>query len=348
MRFGVVLALCLSTGVAHASHETPPVRLLLRSCNEYREADVERMLAAELSGDSAANTGTSTEAEPNRDPTWVVARCEDSRVLLEVNDPLSRKTLKRSINLKSSATNARPRVIAIAAAELVLASWAELSVQPHPRVEPEGKAPDEAQAAAAVARVRRAARLAAIDPRWQEPQDAAPIGLPRPPPEKNADFTRVIGFAGLRRFVDRDGWLYGGGVRLGGPAGSWSGYSIDAYGETGSFAGSLRMDTWTLGGAVYVSAQPHHSLTLRGGLGLRAGLAVSMRTQSGESGSSHSSLAIWGWPMLCLSTTLRQGRLAIELYTEGGYATLPVSAISRSTALRGAWLGLQLGLGVAP
>src|SRR6186713_3100482 len=125
MRTGVVLALLLSTGLAHASHETPPVRLLLRSCNDYREADVERMLAAELAGENVTSFGTSSGAEPNRDPTWVVARCEESRVLLEVNDPLSRKTLKRSINLQSSAPNARPRVIAIAAAELVLASWAE-------------------------------------------------------------------------------------------------------------------------------------------------------------------------------------------------------------------------------
>ncbi|MGC4092848.1 MAG: hypothetical protein QM756_34185 [Polyangiaceae bacterium] len=80
-----------------------------------------------------------------REPTWVVVQCNGSKVVVEVHDPLSRKIVQRRFDFGPAASRARGRLVALAAAELVLASWAELAVLPAPRVEPEGPPPSPVQ-----------------------------------------------------------------------------------------------------------------------------------------------------------------------------------------------------------
>lgn len=70
--------------------------------------------------------------------TRVVARCDSDAAALEVTDPLTSKVLTRVVSLADVDPRARTRVIAIAIAELVSASWFELQHGPAPRqqVEP--------------------------------------------------------------------------------------------------------------------------------------------------------------------------------------------------------------------
>jgi hypothetical protein len=70
--------------------------------------------------------------------TRVVAQCDGDAAALEVTDPLTSKVLTRVVSLADVDLRARTRVIAIAIAELVSASWFELQHGPAPRqhVEP--------------------------------------------------------------------------------------------------------------------------------------------------------------------------------------------------------------------
>jgi hypothetical protein len=85
------IAVLVSTS-ALAKPSGPPVHMLVRECEGVVETEVERVLAAELGAE--ANAGDQAQ-----DPTWIVARCTGSRVVIEVSDGISRKTLRRSFEL---------------------------------------------------------------------------------------------------------------------------------------------------------------------------------------------------------------------------------------------------------
>jgi len=69
--------------------------------------------------------------------TRVVAQCDGDAAALEVTDPLTSKVLTRVVSLADVDPRARTRVIAIAIAELVSASWFELQHGPAPRQQAE-------------------------------------------------------------------------------------------------------------------------------------------------------------------------------------------------------------------
>lgn len=303
---------------------------------------MERVLAAELAAD------TDPRADSAQEPTWVVARCVGKRVLLEVNDPLSRKTVQRTFDFGRSSPKARGRLLAIAASELVLASWAELSVRPKLRVEPEGHEPPAEQAAAAAQRARAPhptptqTNEAGFEPIDDEP--LVPKQFHGPFGERAGE--RVVALASGRGLFQHPGLLYGGGLRFAGRAGQHSGWALDALIESGrpdgAGASNLRVDTWTIGGLLYICTGVGRLLTLRAGAGLRTGMI-----ESSLGSNLHSGLAIWGWPMAAMSSTIKLQRFVVDLSAEGGYAALPVTSATHTRALRGAWLGFQLGIGAA-
>lgn len=69
-------------------------------------------------------------------------RCEaePSAVVLEVDDALTNKSVRREVDLGDVPASGRPRALALAAAELLRASWAELALPP-PRATPAPAAP---------------------------------------------------------------------------------------------------------------------------------------------------------------------------------------------------------------
>lgn len=101
--------------------------------------------------------------EPDAAVTRVVASCLGAAAAIEVHDPLTGKTLGRSVSLNEEAPTGRARLLALAIAELIAASWTELESNPRPRVPPAVLvAPPAAREAARAALAGRSIQLAAV------------------------------------------------------------------------------------------------------------------------------------------------------------------------------------------
>ncbi len=368
MRIGLVLAGLTLSGSAVALDALPPaaqeptaktaassqplVRVLLRGCKGFTEAEVERVLAAELAADSGPRGGA-------REPTWVVVHCAARTVVLEVHDPRSDETLQRRFDFPESGPKARARLIAIAAAELVLASSAERIQAPEPPVGAE-KSP-EADTPPLERRAPAAKPDSANGPTLLLGSDptAAREGVgPRGERIIYGDYVwerlpsrtvyRIAALSTARAFLDRRGVFAGGGLRFGSDLHPLHCWSVDALVETGMvYLGDgvpLSIESWTLGGSLGWLAELEGRLTVRGGAGLRAGLL--RRQGRAASGSQFGWPAFWGWPTVTLGTSIRLGRVMVELGSEAGYAALPVGPGTNVASVRGFWLSGELGLGM--
>jgi hypothetical protein len=344
--FGAALVLAPST----ARGAAPLVHLEVEGCPTLDARSVQRIFSADL--------GTSTAAEGGPDITEVTISCESERVTVRVRDPISRKTLKRSFDPKSFGTQAESRVVAIAASELVLASWAELASNPAPQVPAEGPAPsaDAVETARSVVRARSAApsapTTAAETPAEKPPAPVAEpsdneqpeavaqtsAGNERAGKRRNEPLTliadRVTGVVSFRSFLTGAGTLWGGGVRFGRERSGVVSWAADALLETGVLHEYKNATNATLGGWLCFYANLS-VFTFRGGGGLRAGVLTA------DTGPRP---AIWGWPMLVASQTLRIDSLVLDLSAESGYVNLLVTGKSD---LRGLWVSGQLGVGIA-
>jgi hypothetical protein len=96
------------------------------SCPELDAAEVRRIAAIELAATVAESGGSS----PERTVTQVLVDCDKASSRIVVRDPLTSKTVERTLSLQSVEAKARPRILAIAIAELVNASWVELATNP--------------------------------------------------------------------------------------------------------------------------------------------------------------------------------------------------------------------------
>jgi hypothetical protein len=327
------VAVCLVVGLLgwapSASAEPPPVSLALERCPHLSTAEVERIFSAEL-GSPATIPG-----DPN--VTEVTIVCEDERVLVRVKDPLSRKTVQRSFDTKTFDKKATPRLVALAASELVLASWAELYSNPTPSVQPVGPAPSQKEASAVRKALRERSFFAG------EPE--GPTARPDPEEAENR-VLRLVALASVRTFPGEptapsgeSGTLWGGGARIGEERFRLVAWSLDTLIERGTVIAhsgervtASRVTSFTIGGALLAYYTFRNMFTTRLGVGLRAGVIA------GDS----SSVAPWGWPLGTTSLTLRGERILLELSGEGGYVSFPASGGEVS----GFWLSGQLGIGV--
>ncbi len=340
------------------------VNVEIRNCAELPQPEVRRVLAAELSARLAEDRSP--------DVTRIVIECQGPRAVLRVGDPLSRKVVQRSIDLGSSAPQARGRLVALATAELVVASWSELESNPTPKVEPAGPRPPP-QVAAAARRVisKRAppkprpppppapARTELIPVAEQPPREPAPKRRDEPPyderwPDPHAwglddpsedPRLRVVAMASLRSFFTHEGALWGGGLRAGQERFNTVGWTLDALAETGEIKTELarfRVNTATLGAGIHLYGRSNW-FVVRVGAGIRLGLA---RTQAVDPRAApNSALAPWGWPLGSLGFSVRGKRgPMLEISTEAGYVVLPVAVAA--PPVKGPWFGLQGGFGV--
>ena len=305
----VILSL---VGAPRVSADVPLVRLTLENCDHLDQAEVRRIFSAEL-GSSATDVG-------GPDVTEVTVACLGMHVRVRVQDPLSKKVVQRSFDPSSFDQRAESRLFAIAASELVLASWAELATNPAPVVAPEGVDPSTRATLAARAVVRdRGAKLPA--------QGASP--------ENGA--LRLVGLGSVRAFFDGEGALGGGGLRLGDDRFRLVSWTLDALVEHGEVEG-FGVTAFTFGGGILAHYRIE-ALTLRLGAGLRAGV-VATTSDAGDSGSA---LAPWGWPLVVTAWTVRTGRFVTDLSGEAGYVVLPLPG--PDDVKRGGWFSAQLGFG---
>ncbi len=150
MRACVLLVLLSAASLAHAQDG----RVVLRAprCDApFAWESVTSLLALELSDDGVASTVESRvegerTTDPN-DPTTALGAtlasiqfvCGDPRtphaVRVEIDDHVTRKRLTRDFDLSSLPERSRPRALALGAAELLRASWAELALPTVPAAE---------------------------------------------------------------------------------------------------------------------------------------------------------------------------------------------------------------------
>ncbi len=346
----------------------PPLRLSLHSCEHLIDGEVERILLLEL-GSKRAEEGSVLVTE-------VMIECGPTRSIITVEDAITRKVLRRAIPADPTGEG-QARLLALAASELLLASWAELDINPHPLVEPEGLVPS----AELVSNAREALRArhsaaprhppnnrssseaARLDFETVNDDSAVALDLEPPSPvrmsprdrheqQRTSSRLRVLGVLSGRGILGLPGMLYGGGVRVGQDSYGVVAWTLDALLERGTVdadLGALGLTAVSVGGIVGYSHKAS-LMTLRAGGGLRWGLTVVQAELDGAAASSVTS-SPWGWPVLSASLTLHTNEaLVVEWGAEAGYAVLPVGKSSGigAPALRGAWVGASFGVGVGP
>jgi hypothetical protein len=325
----VVVAAALGARAARAD-EAPFVMLELEQCDELKEKEVRRVFAAEL--------GTRAADAPGKDVTQVTVSCQGTHVRIVVADPLTQKTVQRSFDIALSDPHGRSRLVAVAATELVVASWTELELNPRPKVVPAGPPPDAAAALAARQLARE--RVVPYEPTARHWYDADT------PPARRF---RLMATASMRQFFEHKGTLWGGGVRIGEERFHFLGWAADALIEQGTLR--LRDQNFDVTnvstGAWLMLAKTVGFATMRAGAGLRLGfISSNPGAVEGEVISQRGSatLAPWGWPLGVASLTFAVGRyVVVDVAGECGYAVIPVEGTGG--AITGSWFSGQLGLG---
>lgn len=149
----------------------PRVALEIEACEGVDPAIVRRILGVELGADA------DLDAPPDAAASRVRARCEETRLALTLDEPLTGTHLARSIDLSGSPVGSRSRLVALAIAELLAATWIDLGMRHDPEVTVIG---------AGGADETRAIALDIARTRLPEPdegeEEVAPIVPPSPPP----------------------------------------------------------------------------------------------------------------------------------------------------------------------
>jgi hypothetical protein len=325
----VVLALAWVLCASHArASELPHVAIDAGSCPELDAAEVRRIAAIELAATVAEAGGSS----PERAVTEVLVDCDKASSRIVVRDPLTSKTVERTLSLQSVEARARPRILAIAIAELVNASWAELATNPELEAPPKGA--EGAQERDAV-RQKLQTRM-------------RPVSL-------------SIGIGGTARVFASGAPVVPvafGGVLRGtvAPWGSVRGalVSLDATLETASAAVPL-------GTAGVLLASGAASLAYTFGEPVRfelgAGARVGWANLEGVSAPDTSTLGgnvdgPWGGPMLVAAGSVGFARsVRLRLGVESGYAVASVHGAVNGAAVievAGVWIMGALGIGFEP
>jgi hypothetical protein len=304
------------------AHE-PLVSVSVDHCIAVERREVERLTALEL-GVRAAGTDA-----PSPAATRVSVSCAGEHVRLRVVDPLTGKTLERTLSLTTREVDVAGRAISLAAAELVLTSWAELTLTP-----------DESTPA---------------------PLDVAPGARPAAErrvlsrTERGVHLEYLLAAGGVFGPFDGVGFGFGGGPRLAvafGRYGFGAEWDLTAHRaitatalgdvETTLFSSGL-FARWTLESSPWF---------LDAGVGARGGIARLEGTPDDVEVSRGSVVAgVFVGPALALGVSWRAGGLAVRLGAESGYAARGVAGgveSEPSVSVSGAWLAGTLGVGWAP
>jgi hypothetical protein len=118
------------------------VSIAVLGCEPALALEAQRITAIEL-------RAVLVDASPDEATTRITATCTAGAANLRVVDPTTGKSVERSVALSQAAPTARARLLALAMAELVAASWSELEDNPEPKAAPAAPlAPSAAREAA--------------------------------------------------------------------------------------------------------------------------------------------------------------------------------------------------------
>jgi hypothetical protein len=312
----------------------PAVTLELDRCEDAPADEVRRLVTVELGAALVQGRGQA-DAGDARDTTRVTIGCspaEPEVVSVAVRDPTTGKALQRSITLAGVPRADRARLVAIAAAELVAASWSELA---HP---------SESLPRAVAATASPGARDLAL---------ASALRRERPAPQRPWHIS-VLGTA--RRVSDLRRVLLGGGIGAQRTGAHGLGVGLDVLVEGGEQQATLGdVDTLLVSAGPMAFARADFGpLAWESGLGARLGMA-----RLAGQGSSDPAMPVrgqtvrepWGGPMLVLRGLVAlPRRFVLSLAGEAGYVVAGVVGRvdgAPDLAVRGLWWGATLGVGLA-
>jgi len=310
----LLLGLGLATSArAQTVKDAPRVATFVDPCVPIDQEHFHRVLAIEL-GTSLDFASGNAEEPP---ATVVRVGCSSAGIELALHDSVTRKAMQRSLELPAVERPMRARLLALAVAEFVVASWIELRLSPPP-LEPLGP--------------RAPARAAA------QAKKIAQTRLPVRPPERDSEDAgggRWLLGASAGALAFSQGGLMGQvslhgeqrpsrhialGLGVSVAHGSWNvlwGDAVGAIARLTSTSGKL--------GFSYVASTPR--VELLAGAGVRFGLVHFAGESAQHSLRASEFYAPWGGPLLQLSAAVRWGGLRLGIDLELGYVTLRVEAL---------------------
>lgn len=317
-----LVSIGLGAAAASQPSRVPAVSVSVDHCITVEQREVERLTALELRVRAAG-------ADVAPTATRVSVSCAGEHVRLRVVDPLTGKTLERTLSLTTREVDVAGRAISLAAAELVLTSWAELTLTP----DKSAPAPLDVAPAARPAAERRV--------------------LSRT--ERGVRLEYLLASGSVLGPFDGVGFAFGGGPRLAVSFGSYAfgaEWDLAAYRavtdtalgdvETTLFSSGL-FARWTLEAAPWF---------VDVGAGARGGIARLEGTPEDVEVSRGSVVAgVFGGPAATFGVSVRVSELALRLGAESGYALRGVAgdvASEPSVAVSGAWISGNVAVGWAP
>lgn len=319
VRGGALVCFVAAVLAARPALAQPTLALTVDACVAVDSTDVRKLVEIELHT-TVVDDGL----------TKVAARCRDNVVELTVVDPVTGKSLVRSIDVMAAAPKARARLLALAIAELVSASWTELETNPTPAVPPAG--PPAPPAAKAAARDVVHARVPAFTTEPSRP-------------------LRVVALVDRRAFLARTAWLTGFGVRVSQDREllGWTADMTASQGTRDASLGEVAMDVVGVALGVTIGHR-WTAFSVRGAAGARFGAARLSGVPRGEDVEGRSVRGPWGGPFLGGSLSIVPFKpLVIEASLESGYVVTPVHARvdgERQASIGGVWIGGALALGI--
>jgi hypothetical protein len=316
-------ALCLE---GSAKAQGALVTTVVDPCVPVDPRQLDRLLGIELGTSASAGAALSGTG-----PTHVRVGCVPAGIELHLVDALTRKEMVRVLSRDSFTDASSTRLLALAIAEFVVASWVELRLPQ--KVEPVGPPPSQTARRAATQAIER----------------KAPAATPE------ASVVTDIALTGAVQAWSAQGSVfYGGALRLQHAPSELLAFSIAAdlgLASRDTSLGSVLVRTTGVSVAV-LARIPTESFVFSTGPGGRLGLAqITASLSNPEAARSRPGYLPYGgifW--LGRAAWMLTSAFALVLDLELGAATLPARAVVDDNivvALEGVWLGLGLGLSLS-
>jgi hypothetical protein len=334
--FVACVSLAILPLMAAAQEDTTRVTTRVDPCVQIDRESFHRVLAIELG--SAIEYSAESVAQGSL--TTVTVSCADGGIELDLADGVTRKSMRRVVDLAPVEPGARSRLLALTVAEFVVASWVELRLPEPAPVEPVGPAPP--------AQIQHAASQVAEQRLPPPPPSAASTAAP-------SEWQLAAAFD-LSFFSSTSRVVPGFDVHLTQRpipelaimVGVQFGHSHEDVHYLNENVGSVRFTTTSgLFGLRYTATLP--DVDLSAGAGLRVGLVHMAGATDRTTVTSKEFYAPFGGPLVMCGLAYRIGSHArINFDLEAGLVTQPAEARIGPTVvmeLSGAWGGAALGFG---
>jgi hypothetical protein len=328
-------------GSTHARAVPAAPAFLVLDLDGCREpsADIRKIVEVELRRSVALLDAAGSDAPDAAAPgvTTVRLTCDERAANIDIVDPVTVKTLKRTVALQPVAPVARAHLIALAIVELLLASWSELLTDADPGAGSVGAAAAPEARVAALELVRD--RALNDTPPWMSLRVLA-VGV-------------ASSFAANKSLAAQP-WLFGGALVVAGDGPRHLGWLADLtfqHGGRSLSQGQVSADSLT----ALAAAVGHWSrgrFVFRGGLGMRGGVVWLGGTPRDSEITVGGAVRGFSWgPAALLDGGVRVGRRGVvTIAFELGRAALPVTAFVQGddpVVIGGTWIRAGVGVGLA-